>query len=33
MRRVLTTPFYEIWQEPTGKLVLELTTTEKASSL
>ena len=31
VRRMMTKPFYEIWQELNGKLVLELETTEKAS--
>jgi DNA polymerase IV len=31
IRRMMTKPFYEIWQELNGKLVLVLETTEKAS--
>jgi DNA polymerase IV len=31
VRRIMTKPFYQIWQELNGKLVLELDTAEKAS--
>jgi hypothetical protein len=31
VRRIMTKPFYEIWQELNGKSVLELATAEKAS--